>query len=185
MAMNRRFSKVGRTFLHDTATGLGMIALASLLETKTGRAEAVGTSQWRGVVQPPHVSPRAKRVIYLYMAGGPSHLESFDHKPRLARMHGQPMPESYTLGQPIAQLQGAKLRCFAPASLSQIRQIGTGNCRDISPNRLNRGRYLHRPFTDNGSNQSRPGSHFHEHGHDDFWQARHGFLGLLLPRQRK
>ena len=53
-------------------------------------------------------SPRAKRVICLYMAGGPSHLETFDYKPKLAEMHGQPMPESFTKGQPIAQLQGAK-----------------------------------------------------------------------------
>src|SRR5262249_20447479 len=55
-----------------------------------------------------------KRVIFLTMAGGPSHLETLDHKPKLAQMHGQPMPESYTKGQPIAQLQGAKLTCFAP-----------------------------------------------------------------------
>jgi hypothetical protein len=48
------------------------------------------------------------------MAGGPSHLETLDYKPKLAQMHGQPMPESYTKGQPIAQLQGAKLTCFAP-----------------------------------------------------------------------
>jgi hypothetical protein len=48
------------------------------------------------------------------MAGGPSHLDTFDYKPKLAEMHGQPMPESYTKGQPIAQLQGAKLSCFAP-----------------------------------------------------------------------
>jgi hypothetical protein len=53
-------------------------------------------------------------VIYLYMAGGPSHLETLDYKPQLARMHGQPMPESFTKGQPIAQLQGQKLKCFAP-----------------------------------------------------------------------
>src|SRR4051794_22790492 len=94
-----------RTFLTKTATGMGLMALASL----SARAD-----QWRGVVQPTHVPPKAKRVIYLYMAGGPSHLESFDHKPRLTAMHGQPMPESYTRGQPIAQLQGAQLRCFAP-----------------------------------------------------------------------
>ena len=48
------------------------------------------------------------------MAGGPSHLETFDYKPKLAEMNGQPMPESFTKGQPIAQLQGAKLNCFAP-----------------------------------------------------------------------
>jgi hypothetical protein len=58
--------------------------------------------------------PKAKRVIQLYQAGGPSHLELFDWKPKLAEMHGQPMPESFTKGQPIAQLQNQKLRCFGP-----------------------------------------------------------------------
>jgi hypothetical protein len=53
-------------------------------------------------------------VIYLYMAGGPSHLETWDYKPKLGEMNGKPMPESFTKGQPIAQLQGAKLTCFAP-----------------------------------------------------------------------
>jgi hypothetical protein len=48
------------------------------------------------------------------MAGGPSHLETLDHKPKLAEMHGEPMPESFTKGQPIAQLQGKELKCFAP-----------------------------------------------------------------------
>jgi hypothetical protein len=48
------------------------------------------------------------------MAGGMSHLESFDPKPRLVQMHGQPMPASFTAGQPIAQLQGQTLRCFGP-----------------------------------------------------------------------
>ena len=48
------------------------------------------------------------------MAGGPSHLETFDPKPKLAEMDGQPMPESFTKGQQLAQLQGAKLSCFGP-----------------------------------------------------------------------
>jgi hypothetical protein len=48
------------------------------------------------------------------MAGGPSHLETFDYKPKLGQMNGEPMPDSFTKGQPIAQLQGAKLTCFAP-----------------------------------------------------------------------
>jgi hypothetical protein len=48
------------------------------------------------------------------MAGGPSHLETLDYKPRLTQLHGQPMPESYTRGQPIAQLQGQRLTCYAP-----------------------------------------------------------------------
>jgi len=61
-----------------------------------------------------HVPPKAKRVIWLYMAGGMSHLDSFDHKPKLAEMDGQPMPESFTAGQQLAQLQGKKLLCMAP-----------------------------------------------------------------------
>jgi hypothetical protein len=61
-----------------------------------------------------HLQQKAKRVIYLCMAGGPSHLETLDYKPKLAEMDGKPMPESITKGQPIAQLQGQKLNCLAP-----------------------------------------------------------------------
>ncbi len=104
-----------RTFLGGTA-GVGSLALASLLDPSILRA-GDGSSQagrWRGVVDPLHFAPRAKRLIYLYMAGGPSHLETLDHKPKLASMHGRPMPGSYTAGMPIAQLQGQKLNCFGP-----------------------------------------------------------------------
>jgi hypothetical protein len=66
------------------------------------------------MVQPRDYPQRAKRVIHLCMAGGPSHLETFDPKPALAKLDGKPMPESLTQGQPIAQLQGKQLRCFAP-----------------------------------------------------------------------
>ena len=53
-------------------------------------------------------------VIMLFMCGGTSHLETFDHKPELAKLNGQPMPESFTKGQPIAQLQNQKLKCLGP-----------------------------------------------------------------------
>ncbi len=69
---------------------------------------------WTGVVSPLHFPPKAKRVIWLYMAGGMSHLETFDYKPKLAELHGKPMPESITKGQQIAQLQGQQLNCFGP-----------------------------------------------------------------------
>ena len=67
-----------------------------------------------GLAGLPHFDPRVKRVIFLCMAGGPSHLETFDDKPALAKMDGKPMPESYTQGQPIAQLQGKQLMCQGP-----------------------------------------------------------------------
>src|SRR5260370_848792 len=57
---------------------------------------------------------KINRINYRCMAGCPPHLETWDYKPRLAEMHGQPMPESFTKGKPIAQLQGAKLTCFGP-----------------------------------------------------------------------
>ncbi|MEX0820106.1 MAG: DUF1501 domain-containing protein [Pirellulaceae bacterium] len=65
-------------------------------------------------MNPLHLPPKVKRVIFLCMAGGPSHLESFDHKPKLAELDGQPMPASFTAGQPIAQLQGQRLVCLGP-----------------------------------------------------------------------
>jgi hypothetical protein len=102
-----------RAFLGRASAGLGTIALASLLNESTPQSTA-GQPQSRGVINPLHFAARAKRVIWLYMAGGPSHLETLDPKPRLALMHGQPMPDSYTRGQPIAQLQGQRLVCFAP-----------------------------------------------------------------------
>ena len=102
-----------RTFLCDTAAGMGLAAFASLLPAQSGPSRGPARRGQTGVIQPHH-APKAKRVIWLYMAGGMSHLESFDHKPRLARLSGQPMPESFTRGQPIAQLQGQQLRCFGP-----------------------------------------------------------------------
>src|SRR5262245_24437007 len=102
-----------RTFLGRTACGIGSAALASLLSGNLARA-AEALPKTRGTISPLHLAPKAKRVIFLTMAGGPSHLETLDYKPKLAEMHGQPMPESFTKGQPIAQLQGKELKCFGP-----------------------------------------------------------------------
>ncbi len=105
-------SQTRRAFLGRSSAGMGAFALASLLDPGllTGAEKKTAT----GVVNPLHHKAKAKRVIYLYMAGGPSHLETFDYKPELAKRNGQLMPESFTKGQPIAQLQGAKLNCFGP-----------------------------------------------------------------------
>jgi len=104
-----------RTFLSRTAAGVGSIALASLLKPLAALAvDKKPDEKWLGVVNPLHFAPKAKRVIFLCMAGGPSHLETFDNKPKLAELNGQPMPESYTKGQQIAQLQGQALKCLAP-----------------------------------------------------------------------
>ena len=107
-----------RTFLGRASQGVGRLALASLLQpallSSLLAAPKPGADKWTGVVNPLHFPAKAKRVIWLSMAGGPSHLETFDYKPKLAELHGQPMPESITAGKQIAQLQGAKLLCFGP-----------------------------------------------------------------------
>ncbi len=98
-----------RTFLNSAGVSLGSAALSALM-AREGRA-ANSSSEHRPL---PHHRARVKRIIYLYMSGGPSHLETFDEKPVLAKLHGQAMPESFTKGQPIAQLQGQKLTCQGP-----------------------------------------------------------------------
>jgi len=98
-----------RAFLSRTSQGLGGVALASLIPPSFSKAASPS-----GVLKTLPLPQKAKRVIWLTMAGGPSHLETFDPKPKLTEMDGQPMPESFTKGQQLAQLQGAKLTCFGP-----------------------------------------------------------------------
>src|SRR5262245_55645149 len=96
-----------RAFLGQACRGVGAVALSSLFAPRARAGPG-------GVITKPHVTPKAKRVIFMVMAGGASHLELWDNKPELAKRDGQLMPESITKGQPIAQLQGAKLTCFGP-----------------------------------------------------------------------
>src|SRR5882672_8375854 len=105
-----------RTFLGRAAYGLGGIALAALLNPKlAGSTRAAGVEErWKGIINPPDFPVRAKRIIHLCMAGGPSHLESFDFKPELRRINGQPFPESFTKGQQLAQLQNTELKARGP-----------------------------------------------------------------------
>jgi hypothetical protein len=93
-----------RTFLKQSAYGLGGLALSALLGREARASESAL----------PHFAPRVKRVIHLCMAGGPSHLETLDWKPKLRELHGQPFPESFTKGQQLAQLQNAVLKAFGP-----------------------------------------------------------------------
>ena len=101
-----------RAFLGNTGRGLGAVALASLLG-RTGLAAAPG------VLTKLPLPQKAKRVIWLTMAGGPSQLELFDHKPKLAAMDGQGMPESFTAGRPSAvklRVSGTVNQAKTPAS---------------------------------------------------------------------
>ncbi len=117
-----------RAFLKRTAMGVGTVALGSLLDPRLMAAPA-RPGDGEGVVAPLHHPARAKRVIWMTMAGGPSHLETFDYKPVLAEMDGKPMPESMTKGQQLAQLQGAKLICYGPQTkFKRFGQSGSEIC---------------------------------------------------------
>ncbi len=100
-----------RTFLGQSAFGLGGMALAGLMGSRQAQA---ADAPWRGVVNPPHLPIKAKRVIHLCMAGGASQFETLDWKPELKKLHGKPFPESFTKGQQLAQLQNATLTAQGP-----------------------------------------------------------------------
>ena len=106
-----------RAFLHQSAYGLGGLALGQLLGTgEAWAAPPSGSGLGRGAILKPQFPVRAKRIIHLCMAGGPSHLETLDNKPKLRELHGQPFPDSLTKGQQLAQLQGAKLIARGPST---------------------------------------------------------------------
>ncbi len=84
-----------RRFLATAGGGIGMLALASLVADSAGAAEGSSRLANPYAVRPPHFAPRAKRVIWLFMHGGPSQVDLFDPKPQLAKLAGQPLPESF------------------------------------------------------------------------------------------
>lgn len=95
-----------RHFLRDCQVGVGKIALASLLAGGSPAAlSAAANSTSPFAPLPPHFPAKAKRVIYLFMAGAPSQLDLFDYKPKLAELEGQPIPPSVIQGQRYAFIQ--------------------------------------------------------------------------------
>jgi uncharacterized protein (DUF1501 family) len=102
-----------RHFLGRSAAGLGSIALASLLG-KTAQAALPGL----------HFAPRAKRVIYLVMSGGPSHIDLFDHKPQLKEHHGTELPAEVRMGQRVTGMTSGQKSFPCASSLFEFSQHG-------------------------------------------------------------
>ena len=93
-----------RAVLNRFGMGLGSMALANLINPMGASA---GARQGRGMLAGQfHVPPKAKRIIYLFMAGGPSQLETFDYKPLLNQRNGEPLPESVRQGQRLTGMSG-------------------------------------------------------------------------------
>ena len=95
-----------RTFLHRAAVGIGSLALGSLLTQGCGDTSTAAQDELFGAL--PHFAPKAKRVIYLFQSGAPSHLELFDWKPKLREMHGQELPASVRMGQRLTGMTAAQ-----------------------------------------------------------------------------
>ena len=96
--MDQELRNITRRHLFgQCALGVGSIALASLLG-ESARGE--GAKQQAAKL--PHFPAKAKNIIYLFMAGGPSQLELFDYKPKLIELNGKPIPDSYLEGKRFA-----------------------------------------------------------------------------------
>src|SRR5215813_8763128 len=111
-----------RHFLNRFGMGLGGIALAHLLNPAKLAAE-IATAHG-GVLSAPHFPPKAKRVIYLFMAGGPSQLETFDYKPLLNQRNGEDLPESVRMGQRLTGMSGNQAILPLAGSVYKFQQYG-------------------------------------------------------------
>src|SRR3982751_4317258 len=115
---NIDYSMNRRDFLGRFGLGLGGVALMKLLNGSLAPALAnVSTASaapnpFAGIMPAPHHAPKAKRIIYLFMSGGPSQMDLFDHKPLLNQMNGQDLPDSVRKGQRLTGMSAhqAQLR---------------------------------------------------------------------------
>jgi uncharacterized protein DUF1501 len=116
-----------RQFFGRSAAGIGTAALASLLNQRLFAADIDPRLKTNGVLPALHFAPKAKRVIYLFMSGGPSHIDLFDYKPKLKDYHGQELPGSVRMGQRITGMTAGQksFPCVSPMfKFSQHGQCG-------------------------------------------------------------
>lgn len=112
-----------RAFLKQSACGIGAMALAELLAAE-GRTAAAPSAVDPLRPKPPHYPARAKSVIFLFMAGGPSHLDLFDPKPVLNKLHGQLVPESFLKNLDDVQIRAKAIAQASPRTFTRYGQCG-------------------------------------------------------------
>lgn len=126
-----------RRFLLGTGYGIGAAALSTLINPGlVGTASAAAGISNPGLPQFPNFRPKAKRIIYLFMAGGPSHIDTFDYKPAMRKFHGQELPESVRQGQRLTGMTSGQTTfpCVAPMfQFERFGQHGTWVNNDILP----------------------------------------------------
>ena len=114
-----------RHFFGRMASGIGAAALGSLLNPSLFASVAGTPSEGKtGLPGIPHFAPKAKRVIYLFMAGGPSQIELFDYKPALVKFRKSELPESIRKGQRITTMTSGQKSLPVVNSLYKFKQYG-------------------------------------------------------------
>lgn len=115
-----------RHFFGRAAAGIGVAALATLLHRESTAASTAARAEGRvpGVLEALHHPPRARRVIYLFMSGGPSHIDLFDYKPKLREYHGQELPASVRMGQRVTGMTAGQKSFPCVAPMFQFAQHG-------------------------------------------------------------
>ena len=111
------FRATRRQFLNASSLGLGALALASMDQPGL-------LAEGMREVDVPHATPRAKRVIYLFQSGGPSHLETFDFKPLLREGHGQPLPKEVIGDQRLSTMSGNQSLLPMAGSFTDFSKFG-------------------------------------------------------------
>jgi hypothetical protein len=126
MFLDAEFQKMlsRRAFLRSSACGMGAWALASLLSRPSLGAPSPDALKSFGVVNPLHFAPTAKRIIYLFMSGAPSHIDLFDPKPKLAELTGTDLPASVRMGQRITGMTSGQKHLFCVGSPFKFPKYG-------------------------------------------------------------
>ena len=112
-----------RQFFGKVATGIGGLALANLLAEDTFALPQQGDSVG-GLPDLPHFAPKAKRVVYLFMNGAPTHTDLFDYKPLQKTMHGQPVPQEFVAGKRFSTMTGNPNGKLMLAPIEPFKQHG-------------------------------------------------------------
>ncbi len=115
-----------RDFFGRFALGMGGVALAGLFNSPAhaARTAVASANPYQGLSGFPNFAPRAKRVIYLFMSGGPSQMDLFDYKPKLNEMNGQELPASVRMGQRLTGMSGNQASLPLAGSAFKFQQHG-------------------------------------------------------------
>jgi len=120
-AINKKIER--RNFLKSTAGGMGAMALGTLLSSSI----STKTFEQQILDALPTIAPKAKRVVYLFMSGGPSQFETFDYKPGLIKMQGQGLPDSIRNGQRLTGMSASQALLPIASSFANFKKHGKSN----------------------------------------------------------